>query len=382
MKTVHGFKRFAGAILLSFAATACEAEIPLSLPAAADSSKAPSVPPGNAVPDNNGKDGAGISPEEKRSLKLALDLTEGSHLIGVPSLKSLRINTSFATMEIEFAKISTIQIDHKTSMASVSFMNGDKLSGVLDVKAIEVKGLFGECSIALEHIAALSVLSGDLTLPASLRKGLVLYYSFDRPGSGGVVTDKSGKGNHGKVKGAKWAAAGNTGSYVLSDKNDEITGSDLHLPAGDAARSASLWFKHNADSEPDSASFITWGNPVQHNQGCHIGFDRRVGRFGVCFSQSGAVDVSSKKIIKADEWHHAVFVYTGSGKTQFYVDDADHGLQADEIQSPINTVLSGQLRLGASDYKGQIGEVMIYDRALSGQEVDQIFNLQKKCFKP
>lgn len=384
MKIAQRFQWFTGAVLLVLLVTACEAEISLELPphGEAGSFEEPPVPAGNAGLNSGAGEGLAVRPDAKRPMQLALDLTDGSHVIGVPSVSSLRINTSFAKMDVSLEKISTIQIDSATRSASVSFINGDKLNGELDVEVIEVKGLIGKCSIALEHIVAVSILTDTLDLPASLRKGLVLYYSFNQNGAGGVVSDKSGKGNHGKVKGAKWGAGGSHGSYVFKDSNDEITGTDLHLPAGDAARSVSLWFKFNGDPSFSTGSFVAWGTVNQHNQYSSVGFDRRVGRYGVCFSQWGAVDVSSKKITKADEWHHCVFVYTGSGKMQFYVDNVDHGLQADEIRSQINTVPSGQLRLGASEFKGHIGEVMIYDRALSEQEVDQIYNLQKRSFTP
>lgn len=384
MKIAQWFKWLSVVVSLVLGVTVCEAEISLDFPPPDESASVekPSMPAGNAGLNAGAGEGIAIRPEAKRPLQLALDLTDGSHIIGVPSIRSLRINTSYAKMDVELAKISSIQIDHAARSASVSFVNGDNLKGELDVEVIEVKGLVGKCSIAMEHIVAMSVLTDAIDLPVSLRKGLVLYYSFDQNGAGGVVSDKSGKGNHGKVKGAKWFAGGNRGSYVFKDSNDEITGSDLHLPSGDSARSVSLWFKLNRDPAFSTGSFVAWGTVGQYNQYSGIGFDRRVDRYGVCFSQWGAVDVSSKKITSADEWHHCVFVYTGSGEMQFYVDNVDHGLQADEIRSSINTVPSGLLRIGGSEFNGAIGEVMIYDRALSGQEVDQIHNMQKNSFTP
>lgn len=328
--------------------------------------------------------GAAWSDQETENAKtrLTLDLLDGSRIIGTPDINIVPVQTSYAKMDVPLKEILSLKMGDDQETASIALRNGDKLTGFLNIGPINLETIFGKVVIGVEHVRELRVvLSGELTLPASLRKGLVLYYSFDRPGSGGAVIDKSGKGNHGKVKGAKWAAAGNYGSYVLSENTDEITSSDLHLPTGDAARTVSFWFALNANTSASAGSFVSWGTG-QHNQSSTIGFDRRVDRHGVSFGQYGAVDVSSKKITKPDEWHHAVFVYTGSGNMRFYVDGADHGLQADEIQSPINTVLSGQVRLGASDLKCQLGEVMIYDRALSEQEVDQIFNLQKKSFMP
>jgi len=55
-----------------------------------------------------------------------------------------------------------------------------------------------------------------VVLPPGLRSGLVLHYGFDSD-EGGSVTDKSGKGNHGRRTGARWANAGSVGGGMSFD---------------------------------------------------------------------------------------------------------------------------------------------------------------------
>jgi hypothetical protein len=318
---------------------------------------------------------------EAQPLRLELTLTDGSRVIGTPEIETVPVETPYARMDIPLAQIASITMGDDRETATIDLQNGDKMKGVTTLKPLRMETIFGIVVVDVMHIRKLRVLMPLQALSETLRRGLVLHYSFYKD-EGGKITDLSGKGNHGKVQGAQWTAnRARGGAYVFDEKNDEITGSDLNLPAGDTARSVSFWFKLKEDQSLVSGSFVGWGTG-QHNQTSSVGFDHRVNRYGVCFGQHGAVDVSSKKITQADEWHHVVFVYSGSGKTQFYVDNADHGLQADEIRSPIHTVPSGPLRLGASELKMQMGEFMIYDRALSAQEIDQIYELQKSSFAP
>lgn len=96
--------------------------------------------------------------ESGSELRLALDLTDGSHIIGVPSIKSVFVQTSYAKMDIPFSKVRRIEIsaDHKTAL--FEFRNGDKLKGTIDLGSFEIQTSFGKVKIGLEHIRQIKVL--------------------------------------------------------------------------------------------------------------------------------------------------------------------------------------------------------------------------------
>ncbi len=72
--------------------------------------------------------------------------------------------------------------------------NGDKLKGVLNLKSIELETILGNVSVAIQHVTSIHVRTGDL-----VKRGLVLYYSFDRD-EGDMVSDRSETGNHGTAR--------------------------------------------------------------------------------------------------------------------------------------------------------------------------------------
>ncbi|MEI6150406.1 MAG: hypothetical protein WCS01_15000, partial [bacterium] len=66
---------------------------------------------------------------KESSLRLELDLVDGSRLIGTPSLATVPVQTSYAKMDIPLTQIQTIKIgdDHET--VTLNLRNGDTLTG-------------------------------------------------------------------------------------------------------------------------------------------------------------------------------------------------------------------------------------------------------------
>jgi hypothetical protein len=90
-------------------------------------------------------------------LRLDLDLVDGSHIIGVPSITSLPIKTSYARMDIPLEKIASIEIGEDHETAAIDLQNGDKLKGVLNLKPLELETIFGHVSIGIDNVQALRV---------------------------------------------------------------------------------------------------------------------------------------------------------------------------------------------------------------------------------
>ncbi|HDH00307.1 MAG TPA: PEP-CTERM sorting domain-containing protein [Nitrospirae bacterium] len=88
----------------------------------------------------------------------------------------------------------------------------------------------------------------------------------------------------------------------------------------------------------------------------------------------------SDTVISADSWHHLVFTYDGPGYN-FYLDGTLDG--SGSLSTTIRDIDSSpQFYIGARGdrqpgefYEGIIDDIRIYDRALSGSEVQELTNL-------
>jgi len=112
-----------------------------------------------------------------------------------------------------------------------------------------------------------------------------------------------------------------------------------------------------------------------HNQIAMFGMDWRLGRNSVAFSQYGGVHVASTKMVP-DQWYHVVYTYGGSGQHAFYIDGKLSPPQARELGT-INTQSNGKLYIGSNGLgqflDGWLDEVMIYNRVLTPDEIEQIY---------
>jgi hypothetical protein len=131
---------------VGIAATVCQAEITIEVPTPGKPFAHPSVP-SNATPSE--------VELKVKPLRLAVDLVDGSHVIGVPRIKSIPVQTSYAKMDIPLTQIQSIKIEDDHEIASFELQNGDKLKGVLDLQPLELETIFGKVSIGIEHVQSL-----------------------------------------------------------------------------------------------------------------------------------------------------------------------------------------------------------------------------------
>jgi len=150
-----------------------------------------------------------------QTLRAELDLTDGSHIIGIPKIESVPVQTSYARMDIPLRQILSMKMDDDHETASLVLSNGDKLKGVVALKPLDLTTVFGPVKVNIEHLRTIIVSSGE-GMPAILARSLVLHYSFDRD-EGVVVTDQSPKKNNGSIRGAQFATKGKSGGGMQFD---------------------------------------------------------------------------------------------------------------------------------------------------------------------
>jgi hypothetical protein len=209
---------------------------------------------------------------------------------------------------------------------------------------------------------------------SSLRDGLVLWYGFDRDEKD-KVTDKSGKGNDGKVNGAKWTRQGQVGGAMEFDGNGDYVDAGRPLRGHDGPFAVMVRFK----TERQQAQSVVGMKPTDLWQ---------TGQWQIQFkgSQNDTVEVtlmgsgdhirSSFKVCDG-EWHRVVVVF--DKRTAVYCDGAavastDGRALVRQFDADL-LVGTPWLRPGFW-FQGSVDEVMVWNRALSDAEVKALCGLQ------
>jgi hypothetical protein len=317
-------------------------------------------------------------------LRLELDLVDGSSIIGVPTIKSVAVETTYAKMDIPLKQIVNIKIEDDHETASFELQNGDKLKGVLNLEPIELETVFGEVSLGVQHVTSIHVRSEGL-----INEGLVLYYSFDKD-EGNKVTDQSGKKNDGNVVGAKWTKKGRIGGAYEFDNSVQLIRAPGPWDLGEQYTiDTCVKFRHFNGYYP----MIIWGTDRQIV--CH-----GRGRMGYGAGKEGGVAFYSLQEDDAKEhfrhsmttskcdvgkWY-SITVVVNRRKASLYINGE---LDAQEEDSTAYGIADMQsISIGGCDegprspsfrqFHGAIDEVRIWKRALSEMEVKQLHNSRKE----
>ena len=367
-------------IFVSVAVTVSEAEIALEAPDPREASERPST-------------SSGTTPEPSAlkvlPLRLAIDLVDGSRIIGVPTIQSLPVQTSYAKMDIPLKQITSIHIQDDHERASIDLQNGDKFKGMLDLKPLELETIFGKIVVDLQHISLVSVIAGSRPT-----RGLVLHYSFDED-EGEKVSDTSGNSNDGTAQEAKWTVRGKRGgAYEFDGNRDYVEVSD-----GKTANfgrtdpfTLSAWVKLQPKTARDRNQFIVTktGLVGRAYRGYYMLVLADRGDVpALCLQHDGSrytIVAGSTDVIDG-EWHHVVAVSLGqdgsASDLRLYVDGKKETVQpvrdslaSNSIGTP-HTVRVGARHDTPVEANGTIDEVMIFSRALSSAEVRQLYASQR-----
>lgn len=213
-------------------------------------------------------------------------------------------------------------------------------------------------------------------LHADLSENLVGYWQFEN-----TADDSSGTGNHGSLQGdASFSTTdpfrGNyslyldgTGDYVSVPDDDSLDNDIL------GGYTVSAWVKR-IDVTGLYDGVVVKGNNGERTYGIWVNPDEKP---SALFEVWGGVDKAchSPHVITLNEWHHLVYTWDGTYQT-IYVDDygpAEHTEEPDAIPSPSTGPLTIGRHGSAADYwYGYIDEVAIWSTALSGDDIEDLFN--------
>jgi serine/threonine protein kinase len=221
-------------------------------------------------------------------------------------------------------------------------------------------------------------------LPDGLQQSLVLDYDFDAEPIDGIIPDKSGHGNNGKASGVEWVANGHRGgamkfglsnSYITVPNNDSLNPPGITMAA---------WIK---------TSYTDWVWRRIFDKGTGQGYVLSMCGDDKGKSYRGQVDIEPGKTVAlsritvADgQWHHVVGTFDGFA-ARVYVDGQPVG-SLGQWKGPLPST-SYDLTIGANrsnpdpalgevdtSFNGMMDDVMMFNRALTSTEVEDLFDSQ------
>ncbi len=207
-------------------------------------------------------------------------------------------------------------------------------------------------------------------------------------GSGAKVSDLSGNGRTGTLKGAPSWVEGRVGSALYFDGDDDRVETSLPVITS-APVSISLWFE--AEDLPsvraqDGTLLVqrTVGSPYQSFRTLINDADDKILLLIYNSSGVGTVSISSDCAIQAGTWYHVVFILDSDHDACMYVNGVQ---QANTGNSGSLYNANDVLRLGsrtgtADDFKGKIDLVSIFNRSLSASEITLLCRRPFCMFEP
>lgn len=84
-------------------------------------------------------------------VRLAIDMPDGSHILGVPAIESITVQTAYARLAIPLKLILSARLDARTN-ATLSLRSGEILKGTLDFPPLKLETLFGSVVVQISQI--------------------------------------------------------------------------------------------------------------------------------------------------------------------------------------------------------------------------------------
>ena len=198
-------------------------------------------------------------------------------------------------------------------------------------------------------------------------------------GSGTAWNDLSGKGSDGTLSGTgnslTITGIGSTidSLYFNGSANASLVTGNFNY--GTNARTIMVWAR--------ATNFNQYGHPFSYgtnatNQATGIAQGNSGGAWG---TYSSSVEfLNGGSAVSLNTWYHVVTTYDGSNATVFVNGSIIVGPSARSYNVTQSLAYVGRYVGPSEDWIGNIAQVMFYNRALTGDEILQIYNTQKKRY--
>ncbi len=229
--------------------------------------------------------------------------------------------------------------------------------------------------LSREVLLLIAMLFGGICCVTTVAEDLEGYWRLNE-GTGSTVYDDSGNGNDGTIYGAQWVT-GKLGKALYFDGIDDYVnlGNDTSL---DIQETMSWSFWINLDCDRNN---VVLSRGVYNNSGYQITINYGQVKFRT-YHSGGMVDSYTVwGTVGSGNWHHVV-ISLESGLVKFYID----GVESSYVKNVHNVTPSGTKYAYLGAYSGlsyfmdgSIDELKIYDRNLSAEEVEKLYEAGHIC---
>lgn len=216
----------------------------------------------------------------------------------------------------------------------------------------------------------------------ALTDGIIGCWSPSIRGSGYLLPDLSGRGNHGTLvnmdAGTDWpgaSARGVSGRVLDFDGTNDYVSFGKSPISGSQARTIVVWAKHNAVASGGTNRIIySCGNTA--SAGTQFEFGQN-GSNGEWYFQGYSANANFT--LGDTKWHMHAVGYNGS-VLQWWIDGASIGTATLSLNTNGSSHGIGRdIVFNGSFLNGQVGELTIYNRQITAAEIIQIYCSGSGC---
>lgn len=210
------------------------------------------------------------------------------------------------------------------------------------------------------------------TVPSNLKNNLILYYSFYSIDNAGTAADISGNNYHGQVHGANYTQDDILGGMMSFNGDDNyISTPILHLKAF----TFSAWLKTTTDDLNNRRIFLLDDSEnyysIQGNSG---------GGIGVYITEDLEITEYDRQLDE-DKWtyvtvtfdNHTVNIYSNGRLTESGTSIFSEGVAGNAYIGFSGYTGNDERHDGDHCWQGMIDEVALFNRALTAEEVQQLY---------
>lgn len=312
--------------------------------------------------------------EGDESTRLAVELTDGSRVIGTTQKDSIRLVTDFGDQSVSLKLVTQVLWKQDREHVVLEFPNGDRLTGALVPEEIQLRTLFGDTKISMEHIVMLKPLPAMTASVASL-DGLVLYLPFEEDPGTEVVTARAGQ-LQGRRQGGQWLSeAKRGGCFQFANGNDAIRYAD-DPSLRPKKLTISVWVNPNNLAETSSSYRGILAKSSSGNWTNGFGLARLPNSNDVHFFVNYYGADTAHAPIPDGTWTHVACTYDEQTLTLYLNGTKVSSVVPKEpYAGPIHYDSSPMLIGQAPDgygWFGKIDELMIFNRVLSESEIKRL----------
>ncbi|HWB58648.1 MAG TPA: LamG domain-containing protein [Chthoniobacteraceae bacterium] len=302
--------------------------------------------------------------------RLIVDLIDGSRLIGTPEEGKLRIVTAYAEVEIAYDEILNIQFDATPEHTAKAMMhNKDILNGRMAADTMVLNTNFGRVTIPVSQLLLVVVRQPAGDWPV----GLVLHFDMG-VGDDSNVADTSGLGNNGVMSSATRMDMGTNGKVMSFDGGNQKVAVKNSPSLQLQDFTLALWAKRHSTQRtslsPAGAMLMGFGN-----KGYGFGM---LNDGTLSLQKVHASTINSGSKVTDGAFHHIVVTKKGKAVV-FYLDGVANpaGDFEDVFEFDTDFSVGGIEDTALSTFIGQIRDAAVYNRALSTEEVKDLYERRK-----